>query len=222
MSAAIAVAALVALVSGSSTAFAADSGSGALPVGFVQFTNAQGKTAGWASLEYLKANPTAIPRVRVDAARTDRAAAAMSASGCNHDVCIAIVGSSLTVNQWSTQAFGNVGCSHAYFVSATFTVQGREICPSGTGSGVCYDNTGPTGVYSNDEQLCDDWQNVWGFPPSSRTTHRMSRVPTVGLTSAARLISMAMNTVSTMVDAGLGQRGPDPWLGRVGRPGRTR
>jgi len=87
-----------------------------------------------------------------------------SASGCNEDVCINIDGASTIVNSWSTTAFGNVGCTRAYFLYNEGFYEGPEVCPDGAGPGVYYDNTGPSGYFPDGDQLCNSWLSIAGLP----------------------------------------------------------
>jgi hypothetical protein len=144
-----------------STAFAAPESR--LASGLVQHQGENGRVYGWASAEYLAANPDAIPGVH--AVKTgDGAIKPMSASGCNVNVCISVSGTREYVSNWTTTAYGNEGCIRAYFMDWAGEHPGPVICPNGTGPGVYYDTTGPTGLYHNGEQLCNFWERMSGLP----------------------------------------------------------
>ena len=112
-------------------------------------------------MSYLKSHPKAIPGVRVS---PNGAMGPASASGCNFDVCIELTGDGLFVSNWTTEAFGNVGCTYAFFHSQPFTVTGPTICPDSSDPGVYYDTTGPAGYYQDGEELCNNWNNISGYP----------------------------------------------------------
>lgn len=124
--------------------------------GLVTVHGPHGENAGWASLDYLKAHPGAIPGVKVT---PTSGLQPYSASGCNLNVCIDIVGASTTVTSWSTTAYGNTGCANAYFAWHEGYYVGPTVCPNGLQPGVYYDTTGPTGYFPNGDQLCNYWYN---------------------------------------------------------------
>jgi len=122
--------------------------------------------AGWVSKAELQSNPHAIPgrTVTFRSAPSPGGITPDSASGCNEDVCINIDGASTIVNSWSTTAFGNVGCTRAYFLYNEGFYEGPEVCPDGAGDGVYYDNTGPSGYFPDGDQLCNSWLSIAGLP----------------------------------------------------------
>ncbi len=122
--------------------------------------------AGWVSKAELQRNPHAIPgrTVTFRSAPSTGGITPDSASGCNEDVCINIDGASTIVNSWSTTAFGNVGCTRAYFLYNEGFYEGPEVCPDGPGPGVYYDNTGPSGYFPDGDQLCNSWLSIAGLP----------------------------------------------------------
>lgn len=130
---------------------------------FTSVPVANGGTAGWASISYLQAHPDAIPGVHVSVGAAGGVRPA-SASGCNQNVCIDITGSDLFVSNWTTTAYGNVGCTYAAFHSQSFTAYGPWICSTGSGPGVYYDTTGPVGYYQDDEEVCNSWLEIRGYP----------------------------------------------------------
>lgn len=132
--------------------------------GFLQHNFGAGKVAGWASISYLEEHPNAVPGFLIRSSSGDTRPRPTSADGCNLDVCIDVEGESLFVSRWSTQAFGNVGCTNAFFHSQAFTGRGQTICPDGSGPGVYYDNTGPVGYYQDTEELCNSWSRIAGYP----------------------------------------------------------
>jgi hypothetical protein len=130
-------------------------------------TYASGQTEGWASVAYLSAHPDAIPGLRV----TVRPATVIpnSASGCNYDVCIDITGSGTNVTNWTTTAYGNVGCTMPWFIwtepgQGTQHEPGPEICPTSSGDGVYYDTQGPYGYFPDRTHLCNTWNRIPGEP----------------------------------------------------------
>jgi len=135
--------------------------------GFVSVTNASGQTAGWASVTYLRAHPDAIPGLRATA--LPGTVTPDSASGCNYDVCISITGSSTNVSNWTTTAYGNVGCTIGWFIwtephEGTSSEPTPEICPDSFEDGVYYDTLGPYGFFANGSHLCDTWNRIPGEP----------------------------------------------------------
>ena len=87
-----------------------------------------------------------------------------SASGCNQDVCIDIEGLSLIVTEWSTTAFGNVGCTFTQFQGGRHTRTGDTICPDSSEPGVYFDTTGPTGIFEDGLRVCNVWNKIGGRP----------------------------------------------------------
>lgn len=73
--------------------------------------------SGWASTEYIMGHPDRFSsKVKLLASRGRADGTAnLSASGCSYEVCIDVDGSSTTVTRWASQAFGNVGCTEAFF-----------------------------------------------------------------------------------------------------------
>jgi hypothetical protein len=126
--------------------------------GVVMVTGPHGERAGWVSQTYLKAHPDAIPGIKVTFP-SNGPVVPDSASGCDLDVCIEVDGASTTVTGWVTTAYGNTGCANAYFAWNQGYYVGPTVCPSGSGSGVYYDSTGPTGYFPNGDQLCNYWYN---------------------------------------------------------------
>lgn len=97
----------------------------------------------------------------------DVAAAPDSASGCNQNVCISVSGSGTYVSNWNTQAFGNVGCSHAlYLVDGASWLESLAICPSSSAQGVYYFNLNYDGDFGEETTLCNNWVSnpINGFP----------------------------------------------------------
>lgn len=131
--------------------------------GHVEMRLDNGETAGWVSIRYLQAHPGAVPGIRVQAVGKSLVQP-NDADGCNQNVCIDITGSGLNISRWTSQAFGNVGCSYAVFYYPGGDKTGPNICPPpSSGSGVYYDNNGPTGKFSAGD-ACNGWWNISGFP----------------------------------------------------------
>lgn len=165
------------LAAGSAPAFAATPRPAGSPVsastvstvrqpGFVS-VSAPGHTEGWASVTYLRAHPDAIPGLRVTVAPST--VIPDSASGCNYDVCIDITGSSTNVSNWTTTAYGNVGCTMPWFIwtepgQGTEHEAGPNICPTSGGDGVYYDTQGPFGYFPGGSHLCNTWNRIPGEP----------------------------------------------------------
>jgi len=145
----------------------ASTGSTVRQPGFVSIKDASGHAKGWASIAYLSSHPNAIPGLRV----TPRPATVIpdSANGCNLDVCIDITGSGTNVDNWTTTAFGNVGCTQPVFLwtepgQLTSREFGPEICPTSGGDGVYYDTEGPEGFFPGGSHLCNTWIRIAGEP----------------------------------------------------------
>lgn len=87
-----------------------------------------------------------------------------SASGCNQDVCISIIGSSNHVSDWNTTAYWDGGyiCTQSHWVINNANVR--------TGSGAC----GGAGVFFSDwvanryfpspSLACNWWKVIPGYP----------------------------------------------------------
>lgn len=156
-----AVAVSAALTFGVGTANAAGSSGGSK--GLVQVGQ-----SGWVSLEYLKKHPDAVPGVSVVETTDGKALGPTNASKCDDDVCINVIGSGLHIDQWSTTAFGNVGCAQAtfdFFNGGYADKQSGIICPDGSGPGVYYSAAGPTGWYRDGTEVCNYWQGARGSIP---------------------------------------------------------
>jgi hypothetical protein len=113
----------------------------------VTYTSSTGAEVGWISAGH----PAASSR-------------STSASGCNANVCIQVTGEGLFVSRWATQAFGNVGCTKAWFHAQLSSVTSPTICPTGSGSGTYFYNAGPAGYYQDGEDLCNTWDRIEGYP----------------------------------------------------------
>jgi hypothetical protein len=88
-----------------------------------------------------------------------------SASGCNQNVCISVVGSGRTVNEWNTQAFGDAGCINALFWrnSSLYFLSPKKICSNGQ-EGVYYYYYDAQALMNNGDKLCNTWTNIAGRP----------------------------------------------------------
>lgn len=109
----------------------------------------EGRFVGWVSDEY-------------------REAQAEGAERCQANVCIDVKGVSLLVESWSTQAFGNVGCSRAAYNvnddTGSYVEYSPQICPDGDGPGVYVYTDGSDGVYKDGALLCNTWDRIAGEP----------------------------------------------------------
>lgn len=166
--------AVIILTLGATTANASPAG----PVGLVKYTLSPGGSAGWVSVAYLRSHPGGVPGTGITAAVasavvhggaakpaiTASGALPASASGCNQDVCIDVEGSGTRVDTWSTQAFGNVGCTEAFYYWHEGDWEAPQICPDTSDPGVYWWNSGPIGTYPNGDELCNAWMNIKGFP----------------------------------------------------------
>ena len=95
---------------------------------------------------------------------TQGTAIPQSASGCNQDVCISIIGSSNHVSDWNTTAYWDGGyiCTQSHWVINNANVR--------TGTGAC----GGAGVFFSDWQAnryfpspslaCNWWKVIPGYP----------------------------------------------------------
>ena len=131
--------------------------------GHVQITSPDGRSAGWASINYLESHPGAIPGVTIHKEPRGSAQPA-SASGCNGDVCIDITGTGVIITKWGTTGYGNVGCTWANFYYEGGDYAGPDVCPNSADPGVYYDYTGPTGYYRSGSEVCNAWYRIPGFP----------------------------------------------------------
>jgi hypothetical protein len=88
-----------------------------------------------------------------------------SASGCNQDVCIEIVGTSNHVTDWDTQAYWNGGakCTRArYLANGRQILLGSVIC--GSGAGVFYWYWTPNRYFPSPTLACNQWTAIPGYP----------------------------------------------------------
>jgi hypothetical protein len=102
------------------------------------------------------------PQVRALHATADAAQPiADSASGCNQDVCIEVIGSGLTVDNWNTVAYYS-GCSYAvYWEDNEIAFTGEEVCGDSPLETFASDFSGE---FDNGEQVCNTWIDVAGKP----------------------------------------------------------
>ncbi|MEV6955329.1 hypothetical protein [Streptomyces sp. NPDC051183] len=78
-----------------------------------------------------------------------------------------IIGKGLRIDTWSTNAFGNVGCTQATFDFFDNDYKDRHssiICPDGPGPGVYYSAGGPAGWYQHGTEVCNYWLKIDGYP----------------------------------------------------------
>ncbi|HVV73303.1 MAG TPA: hypothetical protein VHI52_17660 [Verrucomicrobiae bacterium] len=128
--------------------------------GSVQFDYGNGKVTGWVSHKYLDAHQGKISNSDVQP---------LSATNCSVNVCAVVEGDSVYVSNWGTQAYGNVGCTEAFYDyappgGAHGYPSGPTICPDSPDWGVYYDYTGPVGYFPNQSALCNTWNYVSGRP----------------------------------------------------------
>ena len=88
----------------------------------------------------------------------------LTASGCNQDVCIYVVGSGTQVTKWETTAvLPTAMCTVArYWANGVLVYEGTTKCGSGGGSVMSY-WTSP-GYFAAGTQVCNTWTNVPGKP----------------------------------------------------------
>jgi hypothetical protein len=112
---------------------------------------------------YLDTPQARAAHVAVDAATTKLAAqppSPDSASGCSDDVCIEVIGSGLTVDNWNTWAYYD-GCSYAvYWEDREIAFTGEEVCDDG----LLETLASGFGEFENDTQVCNTWIGVAGEP----------------------------------------------------------
>lgn len=87
-----------------------------------------------------------------------------SASGCNQDVCIQIVGSSNKVNDWDSQAYwdGSYLCTRSRFYANNNLIRtGTVVCG---GAGVFYTYWTPNKYFPSPTLACNRWTSIPGYP----------------------------------------------------------
>jgi len=90
--------------------------------------------------------------------------APLSASGCNQDVCISIVGSSNHVDSWSSQAFWNGGetCTRSkFFINSAVIRTGTVVCG---GAGVFFTDWEANKFFPSPSLACNTWTTIPGKP----------------------------------------------------------
>jgi hypothetical protein len=88
----------------------------------------------------------------------------LTASGCNQNVCIYVVGSGTQVTKWETTAvLPTAMCTVAkYWANGVLVYEGTIKCGSAGGSVMSY-WTRP-GYFAAGTQVCNTWANVQGRP----------------------------------------------------------
>lgn len=138
-------------------------------------TSAEAKRLGLkADTLYLNTPQAKAAKAAVAASSRKAAAAAssalsvrpMSASGCNDSVCIEVIGSGLTVDEWNTFVYVDPGsCSFAaYWEDDEIAFTGEEICAGDDVSVLETYASDFDGEFENGEQLCNTWVNWAGMP----------------------------------------------------------
>jgi hypothetical protein len=87
-----------------------------------------------------------------------------SASGCNQDVCIQIVGTSNKVNDWDSQAYwdGSYLCTRSRFYANNHLIRtGTVVCG---GAGVFYTFWTPNKYFPSPTLACNRWTSIPGYP----------------------------------------------------------
>lgn len=94
---------------------------------------------------------------------TTLAATPRDASGCNLEVCIEVIGSGLTVNNWNTVAYTTgPQCSFAgYWEGGQLAFTGKQLCGDGVLETFASNFDGP---FDNGEQVCNTWVDIAGKP----------------------------------------------------------
>jgi hypothetical protein len=87
-----------------------------------------------------------------------------SASGCNQEVCISIIGSSNHVDEWDTHAFTEVAmCSWPdFYINNAIVYPGDIIC--GDGAGVFSAFWKANRYFPSPSLACNTWFNIAGKP----------------------------------------------------------
>lgn len=89
-----------------------------------------------------------------------------SANGCNHNVCISIVGTSNHVTDWDTTAYyrgpGTLCTRAAWHANGTVIRTGPTIC--GTDTGVFWSAWTPNKDFSSPTDACNGWTHLKGYP----------------------------------------------------------
>jgi hypothetical protein len=87
-----------------------------------------------------------------------------SASGCNQDVCIQIVGHSNYVNEWNSQAYWDGGyiCTFsAFHANGRVFRTGTVVCGR---AGVFYTFWSPNRYFPSPTHACNTWYGIPGYP----------------------------------------------------------
>jgi hypothetical protein len=89
-----------------------------------------------------------------------------SASGCDHNACISIVGTSNYVTTWNTTAYyygnGTLCTIAAWHANDIIVHSSRVIC--GTGAGAFYSDWTPKEYFASPTKACNGWTHVKGYP----------------------------------------------------------
>jgi hypothetical protein len=87
-----------------------------------------------------------------------------SASGCNLDVCINVIGRGLTVSNWFTTAFdADPTCTFAaYWANGAVIATSNELC-GGAFTDYSSEWADP-GDFADGTQVCNSWVTISGFP----------------------------------------------------------
>lgn len=114
---------------------------------------------------YVNTSQVRAQHVAVDAAAARARRGTItpdSASGCNQEVCIEVIGSGLIVDQWNTFAYppGDDCSFAAYWEDGEIAFTGEEVC------GTLLETFASDfdGEFDNGEQVCNSWVNIGGFP----------------------------------------------------------
>lgn len=91
-----------------------------------------------------------------------------TASGCDdggsRDSCIYVYGNGLYIDLWETRAFGNWGCSTAYYMRNGNVVASGKVCPATTQSGMYYSSWDANRSYHDGDQVCNQWSGSIARP----------------------------------------------------------
>lgn len=137
----------------------AQADTGGVVQGNVRVESAEGDAVGgWMSQEYINAHPD-------DAAAMGIVAHPNSASKCDADTCLDVVGTGLRVTQMNASGFGNVGCTAPhYHRNWGFLYTEYNICPDGDGPGVYWYSYKRPRTFNDGDVVSVHWDNIDGEP----------------------------------------------------------
>ncbi|GAA2491158.1 hypothetical protein GCM10009858_31540 [Terrabacter carboxydivorans] len=108
------------------------------------------------------------PGVKPEGRSSKSSARVATASGCDsgggRDACIYVYGDGLYIDLWETRAYGNWGCSTAYYQRNGNVVASYRICPGTTQEGMYYSYWDANRSYHDSDQVCNQWSGSVARP----------------------------------------------------------